>query len=252
MTVMGLELAYARSSDIIGPERAESLDVAEEVERLRLAWRPERVRVVLLAESHVWTSREETRSRVTQSDGVETNFARFVYCIGYGEPQVVTPRVTPNDGTPQYWKLFHDTIYEPTPTSHTRLLKTGEDNSQHRVRYKLNLLKEMRRAGVWLVDASVTALYHRGTNLAGSSYRKVLKASWDYHIHDVLSMCAPSAILIVGKGVSFAIGDHVRQSFGRGIEVVTINQPNARRSREDIGRDRRICFDLCSRHRTSH
>jgi hypothetical protein len=34
---MGLELAYGRARDIIGRERAECLDAAVEVERLRLA-----------------------------------------------------------------------------------------------------------------------------------------------------------------------------------------------------------------------
>ena len=215
---MGLELAYDRARDIIGPERAESLDVAEGVERLRSAWQPKQVRVVLLAESHVWTSREEARSRVTQPDGVETSFARFVYCIGYGEPQVVTPSVTPNDGTPQYWRLFHNTVYEPTSNSHRGLLKTWEKNSRQRLRNKLDLLNTMRGAGIWLVDASVTALYHQSTNLAGTGYGKVLKASWGYYIRDVLSKCAPSAILIVGRGVDSAIGDEVRQSLGYGVK----------------------------------
>jgi hypothetical protein len=248
--MMGLELAYARARDIIGSELPEEcLDVAQEVERLRLAWRPKRVRVVLLAESHVWTSREETRSRVTQSDGVETSFARFVYCIGYGEPQVVTPVVTPNKraAVAQYWRLFHDTVYEPTLDSHIRLLKKGEARSQQRMRNKLDLLNKMREAGVWLVDASVTALYHQGAKLTGSGYDKVLKASWELYIRDVLFKCAPSAILIVGKRVESAIGDDVRQSLGCCIKV--IHQPNAHISRDQRNQDRRICFDLCSRHR---
>jgi hypothetical protein len=144
MISASLERAYARARDVIRPaaERldvaeAECLDVAEEVERLRLAWRPKQVRVLLLAESHVWTSREQTRSRVTQSDCVETGFARFVYCIGNGEPQLVKPQVTPNKGTYQYWRLFNDTVCEPTPTSDMRLLKKGENNSEQRVRNKL-------------------------------------------------------------------------------------------------------------------
>jgi len=91
---MGLELAYSRARDIIGREQAECLAVAVEVEELRLAWRPERVQVVVLAESHVWTSRDEIRSRVKQPNGKETGFARFVYCLGYGEPRLVEPAVT--------------------------------------------------------------------------------------------------------------------------------------------------------------
>jgi hypothetical protein len=83
---VGLRAAYDRAASLIGPDRAESFEVALEVERLRLAQRPRDVRVVLLAESHVWTSPEETASRVRQPDGVVTGFARFVYCLGCGEP----------------------------------------------------------------------------------------------------------------------------------------------------------------------
>ena len=85
--------AYDRAAAIVGSE-AESIEIAEEVERLRLAWRPSRVRIVMLAESHVYTSKDEALSRVRQPDGIETGFVRFVYCLGYGEPSLVTPPVT--------------------------------------------------------------------------------------------------------------------------------------------------------------
>jgi len=244
--MMELELAYGRARDIIGREQAECLDVAEEVERLRSAWRPERVRVVLLAESHVWTSRDDTRSRVTQPDGIETGFARFVYCFGCGEPQLVEPAVTPNKSRHQFWRLFHDTISGPT-ISHAGLLKTGETDCQKRVQNKLDLLKKMQSAGVWLVDASVTALYGKGTKLGTRDYRAVLKACWESHIREVLCECAPSAVLIIGREVDSAIGYRVRKDLGGGIEVVSIYQPNAFITREARDRDRQFCFDLCCR-----
>src|SRR5208282_6217319 len=62
--------AYERAAKIIAArgQSPESLTVAEEVERLRLAWRPSCVRVVMLAESHVWTFERDTTSRVQQPD----------------------------------------------------------------------------------------------------------------------------------------------------------------------------------------
>jgi hypothetical protein len=116
--MMGLERAYTRVKEIIRPDRTECLDVVKQVERLRSTWRPERVRVVLLAESHVWTSYKEAQSRVTQpndmeANGIEPGFARFVYCLGYGEPQLVSPPITQNGGTPQYWGLFWNTVRDP-------------------------------------------------------------------------------------------------------------------------------------------
>jgi hypothetical protein len=246
---MGLERAYSRVRDIIGRE-AESLEVAEEVERLRWMWRPERVRVVMLAESHVWTSRHETGSRVAQPNGADTGFARFVYCLGYGEPELVEPAVTPNLGTPHYWKLFHDTVCEPTRTSHLGVMKIGEREFQRRVRNKLDLLNKMQRAGVWLVDASITALYRKGQKLVtGADYKAVLNGCWNSHIGKLLSDCAPSAVLVVGRGVYDALEDALRRDLG-GVNVEFIHQPNARMSREVIDRYRLACFNLCRLHGT--
>ena len=119
--MMGLEIAYDRTRDILGSEQAECPVAASEVERLRLVWRPERVRVLVLAESHVWTSSDEVRSRVRHPNGKETGFARFVYCLGCGEPDLVEPPISPNRGTPQFWKLFHDIVNGPG-ASHTPVM----------------------------------------------------------------------------------------------------------------------------------
>jgi hypothetical protein len=247
----GLELAHGRARDIIGPERAECLEAAVEVERLRQACRPESVRVVLLAESHVWTSRDEIRSRVLQPNGIETGFARFVYCLGYGEPQLVEPAVTPNRRgvSGQFWTLFHDTIDGPD-IPHARLMCGGETDSQKRVRNKLDLLEKMRSAGIWLVDASVTALYPKGALAAsGGDFLAILRACWESHVGEVVCRCPPSAVLIVGKGVETAVGKLVRKDLGDGVEVAVINQPAAFMSAEARAKDRRTCFDLCCRHR---
>jgi hypothetical protein len=257
---MALKLAYDCAREIIGSAQLECFSVVQTVEQLRSQWRPERVRVVLLAESHVWTSCDETQSHVKQPDDRQTGFARFVYCLGYGEPQLVVPEVRPNKGTSQYWRLFHDTVRGPMNCC-MRLMKTGEIDSQRRVQNKFDLLNEMQRAGIWLVDASVTALYQSATQspvtgnkynvkklAAGNKYTDVLKCCWNSHIREVLLKCAPSGILIVGKGVKSAIGDDLCRALGTSVEVETINQPNARMSREAIDRDRRVCFEFCRKH----
>src|SRR5450631_2066589 len=193
--MMGLELAYTRARDILGREQAECLDAAVEVERLRLVWRPERVRILVLAESHVWTSSDEVRSRVRHPDGKETGFARFVYCLGFGEPDLVEPPIAPNRGTPQFWKLFHDTVYGPT-ASHTPLMKSSEIGWQKRVQGKLDLLEKMQNAGNWLVDASVSAVYRNGIKPSKDDFNAVLRACWASHIGEVATGCARSAVLI--------------------------------------------------------
>lgn len=239
--------AYERAAEIIGPARAESIKVAEVVERLRSDWRPPRVRVVLLAESHVWTSPDEAARRVRQPDGVETGFARFVYCLGYGEPELVVPSGVSEKrgGTPQYWRLFHDAVCEPVASA----AELWPRNAADRVLAKLQLLNELKLAGIWLVDASVTALYQPGRKklVTGSKYKRLLQACWEAHVGGVIDGCSASAILIVGQGVDDAIGDLVRQAAHQA-KVAVVNQPNARLTREEIRNDRRTVFDLCHRH----
>jgi hypothetical protein len=179
---------------------------------------------------------------------VETGFARFVYCLGCGEPQLVCPAVERNKSGRvwQYWRLFHDTVCEPT-TSYKCLQKNGEPDCQQRVQKKLALLKKMREAGIWLLDASVPALVLEREKVKGDRYSEVLKACWKLHIREVLCGCEPSAVLIVGKDVNRAIGDCVRKALGVvKVEVKVINQPNARQFGEV---DRGKCFNLCCRHR---
>ena len=58
--------------------------------------------------------------------------------------------------------------------------------------------------------------------------------------------CEPVAIVIVGPtaGVGFRYWDRARTLEG-GFEVIAINQPNARMSKEAITRDRHTCSELC-------
>jgi hypothetical protein len=241
--------AYERAAAIIGSQAAENVEVTLEVERLRLAWRPSDVRVVILAESHVWTSELEVLSRVRLPDGMETGFARFVYCLGYGEPSLVDPPVSRNSGTWQYWRLFRDAVRDPV----TSIAEVRPRNTTERVFVKLELLNELKRAGIWLVDASVTALYKPPSIrlVSGATYNRVLKACWETHVAEVLANCSARAVLIVGKGVEAAIGKAVRQEMNKS-EVIVIRQPNARMARDEILSDRRKIFDLCGHHRAPY
>ena len=107
----------------------------------------------------------------------------------------------------------------------------------------------MQAAGVWLVDASVTALYPKQCVIGNDRNKvdKVMKACWERYVRDVLVDCRPTAILIVGKGVDKAVGKKVRDCLSPD-RVKTINQPNAHISRDVIDQDRRTCFDFCSPH----
>lgn len=259
---MSLDEAYYSASAIIGSERAECLEVARVVDKIREDHRPNRgVRVVLLAESHAWTYPKQVKSHVDLPKCMETRFhlpnnrekrfARFVYCLGAGERGLVKPSVPPNPSAHQFWTLFHDTVEGPD-VSHCKLLKCGEPDLQRRVQNKLSLLREIRCAGIWLVDVSVTALYHPKRRLVKNNvaYKEILNVCWDKYVGGIVRGCKPSAILIVGKSVNRAIGDKIHSGLGAAkVEVVTINQPNARMDQEERAHSRRTCFELCRRHR---
>jgi len=248
-TLARLKCAYDRASGIIG-EGAECFDVAELVERIRWRWRPDKVRLVLLAESHGWTSSNEVQSRVKQPDGTETGFARFVYCLGCGEPQLVSPCVVERNRTNislQFWKLLQDTVCPGAP--YTRLT---EKHCQERVRNKFDLLQKMQMAGVWLVDVSVTALFRKLENqkpekVKNNDYNSVLKACWKTHVREVLRGCEPSTVVIVGKEVYTAIHCDVREALGARTTIDYIYQPQGMRHLDGQARDeqRRKWLRLC-------
>ena len=50
-------------------------------------------------------------------------------------------------------------------------MKSGEQDADKRIANELELLRTVRDAGIWLVDASISALYHARARLAaGNTY----------------------------------------------------------------------------------
>jgi hypothetical protein len=222
---MSIERAYRRLAPIIGENSIESLAAAVEVDRIRRAWKPDDVRVVLMAESHVWTSIQELKCRVHAPGQLETGYARFVYCLGYGEPSILSSVVEKNHGTPQYWRLFHDCLLGPANTYNH--LTRREQNSDRRIQAKVELLSQMHEAGLWLIDASMTALYHRGKKLVGGiDYYRALQISWDDHVGKELCECSPTGVLIVGKAVANVLASSVKEVLPKAL-VDVVSQPNA-------------------------
>src|SRR5439155_983736 len=85
---------------------AESLDVLRRAEEHRRYWRPETVKVVLLAESHVYTTPEELARTISLPTSAPPDlprgFVRLVYCLGYGENRLLNRSIESpaNTGTP--------------------------------------------------------------------------------------------------------------------------------------------------------
>ena len=254
---MSIKRAHDRLKLLIGSGDIEGLSSAKEVERLRQRWKPEKVRIVLLAESHVWTDKRELESTVRIPSQRQSKFVRFVYCLGYGENEFVSPVVDNNVGTPQYWRLFADCVENPRQANgYRRLLRSGQRRADLRVLEKIDLLNQMKERGIWLVDASVTALYRTGMpKLAnGAAYGRVLRASWEEHVGPLLRECQPEKILVIGRSVSAAISNVVDRDLPKAT-VHVVRQPNAFMSTQERESERIECYQFCSvesKKRTEH
>lgn len=231
-----LQQAHARLTGILGAG-AEPLAVLERAEEHRAFWRPERPRVVLLAESHVFTQSVELESELKLfpglPEGLPRGFVRLVYSLGYGENELLTSPLLdpPNRGTPQFWKIFQNCVRSPgLAATHALLQRGGNPHSQSRMAAKLKVLTQLRQRGVWLVDASIAALYLPGRPKPAAQLREtVLRASWDSYTGEVVAAAEPEAILCIGVGVMRALGARLDRL---GIAWSGVHQPQAHLSAE--------------------
>lgn len=192
----------------------ESVAVLAAVAAHREYWKPDEVRVLLLAESHVLTHERELVAKVPLArwghPGAPSEFVRLVYCLGYGEKALV-PIVSPNQGTPQFWKLFAACMGD---MKGTKVLKGSDKKLECRVQNKVALLEELKASGVWLLDASPVALYRPGGTKPGQ-VREAVRAAWHEYAEAIVREVAPRAVMLIGKMVHDGLGDRVKAAVQR-------------------------------------
>lgn len=156
----GADALRAAGVDKIEPEK-----VARAVESHRWALRPARVRLGLIAESHVYTSADDLNRRVRrdalppQLGHLPDTFVRLVYCLAYGESSLLSPPLQGgNSGTRDYWQIFgriaHTLVDGAWPQPLSCQLSVDD-----RLRWKLETLRALQQRGAWLLDASLHAIY---------------------------------------------------------------------------------------------
>ena len=218
----------------------ESLRAAECVERHRMDWRPEVVHTVLLAESHVYTPEHELQIMRGPHHlfprSLNQTFARFVYCLGYGESEFAGQSLPATVGTPQFWKLFASCAHTPSPLAFAPFLKGTNPSFFKRIDAKLMLLERLRSLGVWLVDASAIALYSTGgARLYQQDYESVLKCCWNNYTGHLVRQAAPHSIVVIGRGVARTLERELSNLAG--IKMHCVHQPQGCRKKgmiEDV------------------
>lgn len=233
--------------------RMEPVEAIQRVETLRMWWRPSTVRLVLLAESHVYTSPDDLVRKISPNEALPCNlpldFVRFVYCLGYGEDQLLDqPILQPrNSGTPQYWKLFYSCVNQIQRNTDFAPVQVSRTLFSNRIVNKVALLTTLQQSGIWLVDACIAALYAPGqTKPDANIIGQALQLSWDYYIADVIKACKPEGILCVG----FGVWRHLRSRLGTtGIPVGAVPQPNAHLVGDGHMQTFQKCYAVCGNPR---
>ena len=243
---MTLEETCTEINKILG-NNAEPLETVRLVETYRRYWKPETVRVVLLAESHVFTSDGDRRIAIPPIDdlpGYPRQYARFVYCLGLGERDLTNdPHHPIRDGTPQFWKVLYACDNRIENLEDFRPVQRWTSFPQ-RLRNKIHLLKNLRAKGIWLVDASIVAVYGNGLNVSGRSRTEVLRKSWESYTKQVVTSANPERVICVGKGVARVVENDLQALFPGRYEVIP--QPNARLSSKKHMENFKRYYEICN------
>jgi len=199
-----LEKAYFEIKTKFSNFEIEPFCIVKSVSDHRYFWKPEKVRILLLAESHVYTYIEEYNKTMQyddfpELDGCPTNYVKLVYCLGYGEKGF--SKVNSKAGTPPFWKIFTSCIHQNYHSEFKKILLGKTKNQNQRLRNKIALLKKLKERGIWLVDASIVAI-NETSKLSPKIKDEILKISWKQHISKVITDSHPEKIIVIGVNVS--------------------------------------------------
>jgi len=243
---MSLEKAYldikTKFENIL---ELEPFDVVKSVDNHRNFWRPERVKVLLLAESHVYTTITK-HNNIMRYDGFPeligcpSNYVKLVYCLGYGERKLVN---LPDRGTPQFWKIFASCVNQNFDSEFKKIRISDTPNFHQRLRNKISILEKLKEQGIWLVDASIVALYNDNIKPLEKIMEKIIKISWKQHVSKIIYEIKPDMIIVIGKGVSKILEDELNKI---NIPFHVQPQPNARLSKKDIEKTFVKYYELCN------
>ena len=237
----------------------EPVDVAIAVEDHRWFWKPETVRLILVAESHVYTTEHDFRRHLDVDkmkallDG--THFAQghnqpapireyvgLIYCLAYGDKTLLLPDSNPeiqhdngsrklsSRGTSQYWGQIFGSLAGAT---------------SHEGDWRINILEELYRKGIWLLDASVHAIYRgkgKKLQLPKKDKDRLHVQWWDGYGKNIIQPGNQAQVWVIGKTVY----DALTKSCSEFAQLVNgyIYQPNSFKTEEEKAEKIRPLLEL--------
>lgn len=256
MNIDSLKKCYDGLKGIVGDD-IESFEVVNVVDKYRQFWKPDDVKVVLLAESHIFTEENEFKCKLNRSklnlEDYPKDYVRFVYCLAYGENDLLENEacLNKNSGSWQFWKDLYSCVHKIEANSDfDPVLKHGTPDFKKRIENKVYLLQTLKDRKIWLVDASIIGLY--GSNAYGTSDYKRLKNDvisfcWQNHTKHVLTEAAPDFIICIGKGVEELVEKDLKEKPFKD-RFDSIPQPQARRNSISICNAFQKYFKLCKKY----
>lgn len=250
---MTLERAYSVINSILPVHiTVDSFDVVKQVEEYRQFWKPKRLNVLLLAESHVYTRDEEYALECNKDfqdyfiKNYPTHFVRFVYCLCSGEPEMFSVKFKHKRHI-QFWKIFCSCVANSSLNLGFEQIRKRETTLNQRLRNKVRILQEMHDRGIWLLDASIVGIY--GAIKDHQIKQSVIRTCWKNHIQSTIAGFDPypKAIVVIGKGVANSLNgylDKLCDSMGTKCTVLPQPQGNRGSSEEQMETYRqyqRIC-----------
>lgn len=234
---MDIEKTYELITTILSrkgvpSEAIDPFEVVKEVENYRKFWKPDEIKVLLLAESHVHTVKQEYDIECKKCKELEkvippsypSHFVRFVYCLGYGENELLKGEITQNQGgTWQFWEIFSACMAaNEYDFGFEKVLKKGTCDCLERLKNKVALLNQMKERGIWLMDASILGLAKSGLGLKIA--KQIIELSWENYVKEIITKSNPRSIIIIGQNVKACLTDHIKNL---NIEFKTIDAPQA-------------------------
>lgn len=224
----------------------EAFPIVKSVDEHRRYWKPDNVRVILLAESHVFTSIDEYNNSmeydyIQKLDGCPTNYVKLVYCLGYGERQLVN--LDRNSGTWPFWRIFTSCVNQ-NPFEEFGKVEIGKTpNFNQRLYNKISLLEKLKENGVWLLDASIVALYKNNDSKQKKKMKEIIQICWDQYISQIINEISPEKIIVIGRGVANVLEEKL---YKIGVHVDIQKQPNGIRNSAELRESFKKYYELCN------
>jgi len=241
-----LENTYDKIKSKFPNLELEPFEIVKSVNLHREFWKPKNVTTILLAESHVFTSIPDhdkimNFGRFPKLEKCSQNYVRLVYCLGYGESLLTN--VNNNRGTPQFWKIFASCVNSNVLQESKGILHSTTSNFYKRINNKIRLLEKLKEKGIWLVDASIVALYQDKIKPPKEMMEKILQISWNEYISKLITNENPEKIIVIGKGVANTLEFELKETK---IPYYVQKQPQGIRSKNELKESFEKYFQLCN------